>query len=157
VNDGARVRHVSLVVGLGVRAAPDVVRSRHDDRGRLMGVMRVCMSHGIYEPGNPSIPRGRCPLCYREHNRGRHHRRVRAQVLAEETVCWLCGLPPTEQDPLTFDHVVPLAEGGKTSRANGRAAHRSCNSRRGARDTPSPSPAHRSRRRPLPPTHSSSE
>lgn len=59
-------------------------------------------------------------------------KRVRKQVLSEERVCWICGQPPTEDDPLTLDHVVPRVEGGRTERANGRAAHASCNSRRGA-------------------------
>ena len=73
---------------------------------------------------------GRCP----EHQlppRGRPHRRVRAQVLAEESICWLCGKPGTVDDPLTLDHVVPRAHGGPTARANCRAAHSSCNKRRG--------------------------
>jgi hypothetical protein len=84
-----------------------------------MSPMKVCRKHGLYQPGPPSIPGGRCPNCYRGHNRGRQHRKVRAQVLAEETVCWICGNPPTEYDPLTLDHVVPLL---KAERRQGRTA-----------------------------------
>lgn len=60
------------------------------------------------------------------------HRRLRAQVLAEERACWICGLPGTPADPLTLDHVLARANGGVHSRANARAAHRSCNSAKGA-------------------------
>lgn len=60
------------------------------------------------------------------------HRRLRAQVLAEERLCWICGGPGTPDDPLTLDHVIARANGGTHVRPNGRAAHRSCNSARGA-------------------------
>ena len=43
-------------------------------------------------------------------------------------VCWLCGRPGAD----TVDHLVPLALGGDPyDPLNMRAAHRSCNSRRG--------------------------
>ena len=56
---------------------------------------------------------------------------ARAVVLAEEHACWVCGQPPTPDDPLVADHVVPRAQGGTDARDNLRAAHRSCNGRRG--------------------------
>lgn len=56
------------------------------------------------------------------------HNRLRAQVLAEERVCWICRKPGTPDDPLTLDHVLSRARGGQHTRANGRAAHLSCNS-----------------------------
>lgn len=80
--------------------------------------------------GTPSTG-SRCP----DHTlpaRGRQHRRVRAHVLLEETRCHLCGKPGRADDPLTYDHVIPRSHGGPTIRANGRAAHASCNGRRGA-------------------------
>lgn len=64
------------------------------------------------------------------------HNRLRAVVLAEERVCWLCGEPPRPGDPLTLDHVLARRHGGTHTRANGRAAHLSCNSGRGAGDRP---------------------
>lgn len=59
------------------------------------------------------------------------YRKARAQTLEEEYVCWLCLGPPTEDDPLTADHIVSVDEGGQDTRANMHAAHLSCNSRRG--------------------------
>lgn len=87
-------------------------------------LMSHCSRHGLH-------PRGqRCPRCPAKG--GTHtHRLVRAQVLAEETLCWLCGEEGTEEDPLTLDHVIARSLGGETTRRNGRAAHGSCNSRRG--------------------------
>lgn len=58
-----------------------------------------------------------------------HQKRKRAEV-SQDMACWLCGLPGTEQDPITADHEVPRAQGGQDSPL--RPAHRSCNSRRGA-------------------------
>jgi hypothetical protein len=54
-------------------------------------------------------------------------------VLREEKACWICGGHGTEADPLTADHVIARADGGWNVRSNYRAAHASCNSRRGAR------------------------
>jgi 5-methylcytosine-specific restriction endonuclease McrA len=71
-----------------------------------------------------------------ERNVGTQHKRIRKQVLAEESVCWMCGLPALPGDPLTADHIIPRAAGGRTVRENYRAAHRSCNSRRGATQSP---------------------
>lgn len=55
----------------------------------------------------------------------------RKTVLAEEKECWLCGEPFTADNPATVDHVVEVSAGGGHERSNLRAAHRSCNSRRG--------------------------
>lgn len=60
------------------------------------------------------------------------HNRLRDVVLAEELVCWICGLPGTADDPLTLDHIVSRSRGGQHERSNGRAAHRSCNSAKGS-------------------------
>jgi hypothetical protein len=48
-------------------------------------------------------------------------------VRAEAVACWLCGDGPRPDDPWTADHVTP---GDPDSILL--AAHRSCNSRRGA-------------------------
>lgn len=53
-------------------------------------------------------------------------------------VCYLCGglidaeLPRTDPMGATIDHVVPLARGGDDSLENVRAAHFSCNVRKGS-------------------------
>lgn len=69
----------------------------------------------------------------RRNNRGRSGRpwaRTRLAVLERDRfICWLCGRVGAD----TADHVVPLSLGGDPlDPANLRAAHRSCNSRRGA-------------------------
>jgi 5-methylcytosine-specific restriction endonuclease McrA len=91
--------------------------------------------------GYPHDRRGHCAVCRRKRERvrgssdqrglGAEHRRIRQQVLAEEKSCWICGGHGTADDPLTADHVVARADGGRNVRANYRAAHASCNSRRG--------------------------
>ena len=75
---------------------------------------------------------------------GRPWQRLRAQVLAEETYCWLCGrpvdknLPGSHQLGPNVDHVRPLAHNGAPlDRANVRLAHRRCNLARGTK-TPAP-------------------
>jgi hypothetical protein len=80
----------------------------------------------------------RCPICTTQHNRlhpkperphyrGDYKRRAR-KVRAEAVACWLCGQGARADDPWTADHVTP---GDPDSILL--AAHRSCNSRRGAR------------------------
>jgi hypothetical protein len=68
--------------------------------------MRICPKHGLYQPGNPSIPRGRCPACYRADNTRRQHKQRDAgrttyswqqlKSKAKEAAgyrCQLCGQP----------------------------------------------------------------
>lgn len=47
-------------------------------------------------------------------------------------VCGICGEAVT-RDKMTMDHIVPLALGGEHSYANVQAAHKKCNSGKGAR------------------------
>jgi 5-methylcytosine-specific restriction endonuclease McrA len=68
---------------------------------------------------------------------GRPWKVLRARVLAEESVCWICeddidqDLPGTHPMGGTGDHVIPLEDGGAAlDRENVRAAHRTCNVRR---------------------------
>ena len=91
-----------------------------------------------------TIPWGRqrCDYCEEDYQRLRgtpayrgydaRYQRLRAQVIAEETHCWLCLGTDFSSDPPTADHVLPLVDGGPTVRGNLRLAHYSCNSRRGA-------------------------
>lgn len=64
-------------------------------------------------------------------------KRLRAQVLREETHCWLCGkpidfdAPPRSTYSPSVDHVIPRNKGGDPlDRANCRAAHYGHNSAR---------------------------
>jgi 5-methylcytosine-specific restriction endonuclease McrA len=105
--------------------------------------VKLCRCGVFFEPPGK---RGRCPSCARAYERERRrqrgstterglgatHQRLRKQVLVEERFCWICGEPTRAGDPLEVDHVVPRSRGGKTERPNLRAAHASCNRRRGA-------------------------
>jgi 5-methylcytosine-specific restriction endonuclease McrA len=101
---------------------------------------RICR-HGELVPAGDSCARCRAEARAYDRRRGTpaergydgHYQRLRRQVLGEESVCWLCGLPPRAGDPLTVDHVVSLKFGGLNVRCNLHAAHASCNYGRGAR------------------------
>jgi 5-methylcytosine-specific restriction endonuclease McrA len=67
---------------------------------------------------------------YKAQRYSRQYRNMRKRVLAEESLCHLCGLPPTPDNPLTVDHL----NGSSNERSNLRAAHSLCNSRRAARE-----------------------
>ena len=90
--------------------------------------LRACIDCGRPSPGS------RCP----EHAiprlpRSGTYTRTAAKVRAEATACWICGTPFADpNDPPVADHVIPRAYGGSDDETNLRAAHQSCNSRRGA-------------------------
>ena len=72
-------------------------------------------------------------MTYKSHGRkGARWRRLRAQVLEANNVCWLCGksTPPAD----TVDHVLPLSVYPELAHdiGNLRPAHKSCNSSKGA-------------------------
>jgi len=87
------------------------------------------------------------------------------RVLAEEPLCWICGLPwdrtapPRSRWYPSVDHVIPWTQGGGVYlRSNARAAHHGCNSRKkdktegyiegpGKGGTPTPYPPSPSSRR----------
>lgn len=73
-----------------------------------------------------------CPGCGHASSRRpdtRARRLMRARVLTRDHgICWLCGQPGAD----TIDHIVPLSQHGADTDNNLRAAHRSCNSARGA-------------------------
>ena len=92
---------------------------------------RSCPCGGVHAKGQ------RCPNTVNagtttQRGLGHAYQVAAAQCLAEEDTCWLCGGDPTPSDPLTADHVVPRCCGGSHHRSNLRAAHKSCNSSRGA-------------------------
>lgn len=65
---------------------------------------------------------------------------MRSRIAATGAACHLCGravnysLPAS--DPMSFvvDHLTAIARGGRDDITNAAAAHRICNSRRGARE-----------------------
>jgi 5-methylcytosine-specific restriction endonuclease McrA len=61
------------------------------------------------------------------------YRTNRATLLSTARVCWICGGPPTNDDPLTADHFISIAAGGGHGLDNLRAAHSTCNKRRGGK------------------------
>jgi 5-methylcytosine-specific restriction endonuclease McrA len=90
-------------------------------------ILRACS-----QCGRPSTT-SRCPdHAKRRPYRSAEYQTARAQTLAEERTCWLCGEAGTPDDPLTADHLVAVTDNGTSQRMNLRAAHRSCNGRRGA-------------------------
>lgn len=107
-----------------------------DYMGGVWPVKRPCLTCGrpttaTYCPEH--APRRHDGKTTTERGLGHDYRKVAERVLAEETLCWMDGLPARDDDPLTVDHLVPRSQGGTHERGNLRAAHRSCNSRRGAR------------------------
>lgn len=94
---------------------------------------RLVICHNCGTP-TPSTPCSNCAPHGKASLNTRTYQHNRAETLRTERTCWLCGKPGTPDDPLTADHVKPRAAGGTNDRANLRAAHLSCNQRRGAAD-----------------------
>lgn len=76
---------------------------------------------------------------------GHRYRTLCAWLRKQQLPCWLCGeaidytlkgvTAQRSPEGFTLDHVVPVSLGGTNSRENSRAAHRRCNSARGAGST----------------------
>jgi 5-methylcytosine-specific restriction endonuclease McrA len=98
-----------------------------------MPVLRSCSYPGCGRTVHHPPGSNRCPLHPKPHKRSGSYTRAAKQVRATATVCWLCGKPFTPDDPPVADHVTPRMYGGSDRIENLRAAHRSCNGRRGAR------------------------
>jgi 5-methylcytosine-specific restriction protein A len=96
-------------------------------------VKRPCLSCGVLTTGS------RCGPCSRAQDRRRGTtaerfgpgwaRISRAVIARDEGICHICGEPGAG----TADHLVPRSLGGDNDPSLLAAAHRSCNSRRGAR------------------------
>lgn len=94
--------------------------------------LRPCL-----EPGCPNLTHGtRCQPHTASRRLGHHHHTIRAQVIAEESHCGICGLPVdktlpgTHPDGPTVDHIIRRRDGGPNARSNYRLAHQRCNSQR---------------------------
>lgn len=89
--------------------------------------------HGGTCPGLEGVEPGplACPTMAKErHYYGHAWRVARAAVLAESTVCGICG----REGSTTVDHIIPVSRGGAPyDRANLQPAHERCNYRKGAR------------------------
>jgi 5-methylcytosine-specific restriction endonuclease McrA len=88
-----------------------------------------CLTCGCPTRGHSYCPRHYPPKATRQaRGLGAGWPTLSAQVLArDEYVCWICGLGNAN----TVDHVVRRRDGGTNDPDNLRAAHRSCNSKRG--------------------------
>jgi len=95
-------------------------------------IVRLCRCGRIPPPGlrhcPGHTPRGNDTYAYQQASR---------HIRATATHCWLCHEPFTPDDPATADHIIPRSQGGTDAMDNLRAAHLSCNSRRGATRAPS--------------------
>jgi 5-methylcytosine-specific restriction endonuclease McrA len=91
--------------------------------------LRACV-----ECGRTAIPgHNRCTTHHQPNPRNTYaYQKARAIIQHQATTCWICGGTFTTANPPTADHVIPVASGGTSLLSNLRAAHLSCNSRRGA-------------------------
>ncbi|MEV4096954.1 HNH endonuclease [Streptosporangium saharense] len=48
-------------------------------------------------------------------------------MLRSASHCAICGLPPTEDNPLTAGHIVARVDGGTNDLSNYQPEHRACN------------------------------
>ena len=72
----------------------------------------------------------RCLDCRRRRKGVRNAHAAELGPCPQDGICARCGEGPREGDPMTWDHLVPISQGGST--ASARPSHKSCNS--GARD-----------------------
>lgn len=93
---------------------------------------KVCFDCGRSGPweskGTQAV---RCHPCRTRHERfrGGHYRTIRQTLPPPLRPCEFCGA----REDLTYDHVVPISQGGRTVLSNLRVLCRRCNSRRGNR------------------------
>ena len=87
--------------------------------------MRACI-----RCGRPVAKGNRCAL-HRIPTRGRHYTQNARTIVVNASICGICGEGPRIDDPWVADHIKPRVHGGSDELDNLRAAHRSCNGRRG--------------------------
>ena len=106
---------------------------------------KPCLHHDC-----PNVSRtGWCPTHANENPAVRRHakyrgptsngwRKISRQVIAEEGACRVCGHTGSPDNPLTCDHIVPLARGGTNDRSNLQCLCRRHNSSKGGRERGGP-------------------
>lgn len=106
----------------------------------VRNIPRSCVGAGGPCPDSALVLLGsRCARCQADMDRrrgktsermGKGWARISKQVIKRDKgVCWICGLPGAD----TADHLIPRAQGGGSDTRELAAAHRTCNSRRGAK------------------------
>jgi 5-methylcytosine-specific restriction endonuclease McrA len=91
-----------------------------------------CLVCGVPTEGSRCGAHRLEPTAARDPRTNRAWRRKAAAYKRGRT-CTYCGTPGEAGNPLTLDHVVPLALGGAHDLSNAVVACRRCNSSRGAR------------------------
>ena len=85
---------------------------------------RSCLCGSLHRAGE------RCPVKGPELRPVRYWQSLSKKILARDSyICCICGLPGAD----TVDHIKARANGGTDDEWNLRAAHRSCNSKKGVR------------------------
>jgi 5-methylcytosine-specific restriction endonuclease McrA len=93
----------------------------------MAGALKTCGVCGRPHPNRG----GRCDQHKIPARTGTYSRNA-AKVRATAIICHICGEGFTDpNDPPVADHVVPRGVGGSDNVSNLRAAHRSCNGRKG--------------------------
>jgi 5-methylcytosine-specific restriction endonuclease McrA len=96
--------------------------------------MKACTWCGLRIPTGSRCDKHktqRLPRQQRGH--GAEYQRLRAQVIAEEFECGICGVPFYENEPVEVDYIIPYSKGGELTRENLQAAHPRCNRSKAAR------------------------
>lgn len=117
------------------RAPSATVRAIAHHRSEVVTPVYRLTARGPVRPGQrlPDTRTGR----HRDPSRAWRYtpegRRWARTVVKRDGACVECGHPGSEANPLTADHVVPVARGGaRYDLDNGRCLCRSCNSAKGA-------------------------
>ena len=97
------------------------------------------------QPGCPELTdkhHGRCASHAPQHTRttsqrgyGALHQKLARAQIRQQPWCSDCGHEGSDDNPLTGEHIVRLADGGPTTASNYTTLCRRCNSRRARLDT----------------------
>jgi 5-methylcytosine-specific restriction endonuclease McrA len=120
----------------GVMRCPSCAKTRSRELARIA-------ERKLRTEGKRSGDNGYLLLVARENNKG-HRRRVRIRATSDVSssdvvklrtsrkTCPKCKQRFSDENPVTVDHIIPIAKGGTHTRDNLRVLCRSCNSSRGA-------------------------
>lgn len=102
------------------------------------GLCPICRTPTIWDNPRHMTCSEPCRIAHRERRRSERRRIRRLEIFErDQWRCWLCGdgidreLQVPHRMAATVDHVQPRIFGGSDDPSNLRAAHHSCNSRRG--------------------------